>query len=191
MIELDQFTTVFKFIDVSSRNIHPVNPNIIQFNIIWMNSYLYFVLATSKHGKLCGLYGYKACLKIICMKCECMNIYKDLFASLWILVCIDFVFLLCLQQCFELNTVNNKVIKAAKTHGDGRVVEGRHTAYRMSATSEEEKKEWIHALQWVGHYGKDEALWEGWEELHVDRWTVIKAADLLRPHGDGLVTVAY
>ncbi|XP_071492494.1 cytohesin-1-like [Diadema antillarum] len=50
-------------------------------------------------------------------------------------------------HCFELNTTTKSVIKAAKTHGDGRVVEGRHTSYRMSATSEEEKKEWIHALQ--------------------------------------------
>ncbi|XP_054763867.2 cytohesin-1-like [Lytechinus pictus] len=50
-------------------------------------------------------------------------------------------------QCFELVTTNKSVIKAAKTHGDGRVVEGRHTSYRMSATTDEEKKEWIHALQ--------------------------------------------
>ncbi|XP_030840095.1 cytohesin-1 isoform X2 [Strongylocentrotus purpuratus] len=50
-------------------------------------------------------------------------------------------------QCFELVTTNKSVIKAAKTHGDGRVVEGRHTSYRMSATTDDERKEWIHALQ--------------------------------------------
>uniref|UniRef100_A0A8C2YQ59 Cytohesin 1 n=1 Tax=Chinchilla lanigera TaxID=34839 RepID=A0A8C2YQ59_CHILA len=48
-------------------------------------------------------------------------------------------------NCFELYIPDNKdqVIKACKTEADGRVVEGNHTVYRISAPTPEEKEEWI------------------------------------------------
>ncbi|KAK7939792.1 hypothetical protein WMY93_003118 [Mugilogobius chulae] len=49
------------------------------------------------------------------------------------------------ENCFELFIPDNKdqVIKACKTEADGRVVEGNHTFYRISAPTAEEKDEWI------------------------------------------------
>lgn len=38
------------------------------------------------------------------------------------------------------------VIKACKTDSDGRVVEGKHSVYRMSAGSEEERDAWVKCL---------------------------------------------
>ena len=40
-----------------------------------------------------------------------------------------------------------QVIKACKTDSEGKVVEGKHTVYRMSASTEEEKDEWIKCIQ--------------------------------------------
>lgn len=53
------------------------------------------------------------------------------------------------QNCFELFIANNKdqVIKACKTEADGRVVEGNHTVYRISAPTAEEKDEWIKSIK--------------------------------------------
>ncbi|XP_071815068.1 cytohesin-1-like isoform X3 [Apostichopus japonicus] len=52
------------------------------------------------------------------------------------------------DHCFELYTTDNReVIKAAKMDADGRVVEGRHLTYRMSAGSAEEKEEWMKAIR--------------------------------------------
>jgi len=42
-----------------------------------------------------------------------------------------------------------QVIKACKTDSEGKVVEGKHTVYRMSASTEEEKEEWIKCIQSV------------------------------------------
>lgn len=55
------------------------------------------------------------------------------------------------QNCFELYIPDNKdqVIKACKTEADGRVVEGNHTVYRISAPTTEEKDEWIKCIKWV------------------------------------------
>ncbi|XP_013885293.1 cytohesin-1 isoform X2 [Austrofundulus limnaeus] len=52
-------------------------------------------------------------------------------------------------NCFELFIANNKdqVIKACKTEADGRVVEGNHTVYRISAPTAEEKDEWIKSIK--------------------------------------------
>ncbi|XP_078450359.1 cytohesin-1 isoform X1 [Lampetra fluviatilis] len=52
-------------------------------------------------------------------------------------------------NCFELFLPNNKggVIKACKTDTDGRVVEGKHMVYRISAPSPEEKDEWIKCIK--------------------------------------------
>lgn len=57
------------------------------------------------------------------------------------------------QNCFELFIPDNKdqVIKACKTEADGRVVEGNHTFYRISAPTTEEKDEWINSIKWVTH----------------------------------------
>ncbi|XP_064171226.1 cytohesin-1-like [Anguilla rostrata] len=52
-------------------------------------------------------------------------------------------------NCFELFIPDNKdqVIKACKTEADGRVVEGNHTFYRISAPTTEEKDEWINSIK--------------------------------------------
>ncbi|XP_071065462.1 cytohesin-2 isoform X2 [Dasypus novemcinctus] len=52
-------------------------------------------------------------------------------------------------NCFELYIPNNKgqLIKACKTEADGRVVEGNHMVYRISAPTQEEKDEWIKSIQ--------------------------------------------
>jgi len=50
-------------------------------------------------------------------------------------------------HCFELFSGGNEVIKACKTDSEGKVVEGKHTVYRMSAATEEEKEEWIKCIQ--------------------------------------------
>ncbi|XP_055509868.1 cytohesin-1b [Leucoraja erinacea] len=52
-------------------------------------------------------------------------------------------------NCFELYIPDNKdqFIKACKTEADGRVVEGSHTVYRISAPTLEEKDEWIKSIK--------------------------------------------
>lgn len=50
------------------------------------------------------------------------------------------------QHCFELFCSGNEVIKACKTDSEGKVVEGKHTVYRMSASTGEEKDEWIKCI---------------------------------------------
>uniref|UniRef100_A0A8C9SWX8 Cytohesin 3 n=1 Tax=Scleropages formosus TaxID=113540 RepID=A0A8C9SWX8_SCLFO len=52
-------------------------------------------------------------------------------------------------NCFELFNPNHKgqVIKACKTEADGRVVEGNHVVYRISAPTPEEKEEWIKSIK--------------------------------------------
>ena len=56
-------------------------------------------------------------------------------------------------HCFELiATGGADFIKACKTDSDGRVVEGKHSVYRMSANTEEDKQEWIRRLsQSISH----------------------------------------
>ncbi len=51
------------------------------------------------------------------------------------------------QHCFKLFSSGNEVIKACKTDSDGKVVEGKHTVYRMSASTEEEREEWMKCIQ--------------------------------------------
>lgn len=50
---------------------------------------------------------------------------------------------------FELYSAlgSGEVIKACKTEADGKVNEGRHTYYRMSASSKEEKEQWITSIR--------------------------------------------
>lgn len=52
-------------------------------------------------------------------------------------------------HCFELYSTlgTNELIKACKTDAEGRVIEGKHTVYRMSAASKEEKEIWIKCLR--------------------------------------------
>ena len=50
-------------------------------------------------------------------------------------------------NCFELYSSNHDVIKACKTDSEGKVVEGKHTVYRMSAASHEERDEWIKCIK--------------------------------------------
>uniref|UniRef100_A0A665WKB7 Cytohesin 3 n=1 Tax=Echeneis naucrates TaxID=173247 RepID=A0A665WKB7_ECHNA len=52
-------------------------------------------------------------------------------------------------NCFELYNPNHKgqVIKACKTEADGRVVEGNHVVYRISAPTPEEKEEWMKSIK--------------------------------------------
>ena len=57
-----------------------------------------------------------------------------------------FAKLLIIVNSTVLNS-GNDVIKACKTDSEGKVVEGRHTVYRMSASTEEEKDDWIKCIQ--------------------------------------------
>uniref|UniRef100_A0AAG5DF70 Cytohesin-1 n=1 Tax=Anopheles atroparvus TaxID=41427 RepID=A0AAG5DF70_ANOAO len=56
-------------------------------------------------------------------------------------------------HCFELHASGGAdIIKACKTDSEGKVVEGKHTVYRMSAATEEEQQEWICRLnQSISH----------------------------------------
>ncbi|CAG2057646.1 unnamed protein product [Timema podura] len=51
------------------------------------------------------------------------------------------------QHCFELHASGTDFIKACKTDSEGKVVEGKHTVYRMSAATPEEKDEWIKCVR--------------------------------------------
>jgi cytohesin len=51
------------------------------------------------------------------------------------------------KHCFEIFAKGaDKVIKACKTDSDGRVVEGKHSVYRMMASDDEEKANWLRSL---------------------------------------------
>jgi len=54
------------------------------------------------------------------------------------------------MHCFEIyipETVETQTIKAAKTSSGGRMYEGRHTTYLVSAPTEKEKKNWIRSIR--------------------------------------------
>lgn len=67
----------------------------------------------------------------------------------FVLVCKSISSISTLQNCFELYNPSHKgqVIKACKTEADGRVVEGNHVVYRISAPTPEEKEEWIKSIK--------------------------------------------
>lgn len=50
-------------------------------------------------------------------------------------------------NCFGLYATGSEYIKACKTDNDGKVVEGKHTVYRMSAATDTEMRDWIKAIQ--------------------------------------------
>lgn len=56
-------------------------------------------------------------------------------------------------HCFELYACGGAdIIKACKTDSEGKVVEGKHSVYRMSAATDEDKQEWIKCLtQSISH----------------------------------------
>uniref|UniRef100_A0A915IED8 Cytohesin 1 n=1 Tax=Romanomermis culicivorax TaxID=13658 RepID=A0A915IED8_ROMCU len=49
-------------------------------------------------------------------------------------------------NCFEIYATNSDIIKACKTDSEGKVVEGKHNVYRMSAATVEEKDAWIKSI---------------------------------------------
>lgn len=53
------------------------------------------------------------------------------------------------QFCLELYNpgCRGQKIKACKTDGDGKVVEGKHESYRISAANAEERDQWIEAIR--------------------------------------------
>lgn len=53
------------------------------------------------------------------------------------------------QFCLELYnpSCRGQKIKACKTDGEGKVVEGKHESYRISASSPEERDQWIEAIR--------------------------------------------
>lgn len=53
------------------------------------------------------------------------------------------------QFCLELYnpSCRGQKIKACKTDGEGKVVEGKHESYRISASSAEERDQWIKAIR--------------------------------------------
>lgn len=51
------------------------------------------------------------------------------------------------QFCLELYHPNGQKIKACKTENKGRVVQGKHQAYRLSAAGAEERDLWVDAIR--------------------------------------------
>lgn len=51
------------------------------------------------------------------------------------------------ENCFEIYSVNNALIKACKTDSEGKVIEGKHSVYRISAADEDEKNAWISCIK--------------------------------------------
>lgn len=51
------------------------------------------------------------------------------------------------QYCLELYNPKGQKIKACKTENKGRVVQGKHQSYKLSAASEEERDNWIGAIR--------------------------------------------
>ncbi|KAL3068458.1 hypothetical protein niasHT_030749 [Heterodera trifolii] len=51
------------------------------------------------------------------------------------------------SHVFELYSPNTEVIKACKQSGEGRLLEGQHSTYRISAPNREEMHSWVSAIQ--------------------------------------------
>jgi cytohesin len=50
-------------------------------------------------------------------------------------------------HCFEIHSVGNDIIKACKTDSEGKVVEGKHNVYKMSASSVEDRDDWMRHIK--------------------------------------------
>lgn len=89
------------------------------------------------------------------------------------------------QNCFELFIPDHKdqVIKACKTEADGRVVEGNHTVYRISAPTTEEKDEWMSSIRW-GRETLISTSWrwscQGFSPLHSYSFTILSSPIVFR-----------
>ena len=56
-------------------------------------------------------------------------------------------------HCFELFGLNAEVIKACKTDKKtGKVMEGRHSVYKMSAATGDDMADWIKSIKWVSMF---------------------------------------
>lgn len=53
----------------------------------------------------------------------------------------------CEQYCLELYHPKGQKIKACKMEGRGKVVQGKHQSYTLSAASEDECDNWVHAIR--------------------------------------------
>ncbi len=51
------------------------------------------------------------------------------------------------QYCFEIYSTTSDKIKACKHDSEGRVIEGKHTVYRMSSATAEDKNDWIKCIR--------------------------------------------
>ena len=51
------------------------------------------------------------------------------------------------QFCLELYSPTGQKIKACKMENRGRVVQGKHQFYRLSASSEDERDSWMDAIR--------------------------------------------
>lgn len=51
------------------------------------------------------------------------------------------------KYCLELYSLKGQKIKACKTENKGKVVQGKHQSYKLSASSPEERDDWIHAIR--------------------------------------------
>jgi cytohesin len=51
------------------------------------------------------------------------------------------------KNCFEIHSIGNDIIKACKTDSDGKVVEGKHNVYKISASSAEERDDWMKCIR--------------------------------------------
>lgn len=72
-----------------------------------------------------------------------------LFASACVGACACLCLFSCVweQYCLEIYNPTGQKIKACKTENGGRVVEGKHQSYRMSATTAEERDDWIDSIR--------------------------------------------
>lgn len=69
----------------------------------------------------------------------------DTLMVLHVFVCVSlFVFE---QNCLELYNPKGQKIKACKTENKGRVVQGKHQSYKLSAANAEERDNWIDAIR--------------------------------------------
>ena len=57
------------------------------------------------------------------------------------------------QFCFEIYSTTNDKIKACKHDSDGKAIAGKHTVYRMSCSTCEDKNEWIKLKNNISNYG--------------------------------------
>uniref|UniRef100_A0A667ZCU0 Cytohesin 4a n=1 Tax=Myripristis murdjan TaxID=586833 RepID=A0A667ZCU0_9TELE len=55
--------------------------------------------------------------------------------------------IMCVSYCLEIYNPKGQKIKACKTENKGKVVEGKHQSYKLSAANAEERDNWIDAIR--------------------------------------------